>query len=397
MERSVSELQVNGNGVPYMKKAGLIRLVLFFILLLTLPVSIFSCGFIGGIFSGDEGSDEGGGGEENGDGDEEVTYELTIYYRYMGVDASLVSTSRPLVFFIMPVNEDGEIEEDPFDPVVKNGYIPSGSVKAEVGEGSYGLFLFDDADSSGYPSYLEKYVIYYGYAQSDTAFDSVYIDSNQSVFIEMNDDFVWRRVYIVSPRSGEIMESDFFVYGGISEEEGSSSVESVSLDIDGSERGWAQVDWENDTWMYPAENNLFNEIELEEYENGWHTLTAFAWDASGEQIDSYSISFEEHDGSMIFIRTPTDEETYYDDFTVSGGFTGGTDGVSIQVYVDYAYMGDASLNSDDGRQWEYSLDISSLTNGEHTLFVRANFTEGGLQSMDSESVVFYSYTGGGGT
>jgi len=371
-----------------------ITLLLLIFFLITLPF-LPSCGFIGSVFSGD---DEGGE-EENGQEDESEeprVHELTIYYRYVG--SGSVSAASPLYFVIMPVDENGNIPEDRLDFVIVNGYLPAGTVIAEIEEGTYGILLFHDADSNGDLSHLENYVIYYDYFQAGGGFDSVFVYSDQSIFMDMNDDYEWHHVFIVSPGNGELMTSDFYVYGGISNT-GSVTVESIGLELDGNELwgsaqigGWGGGD---EAWMYPGEDNPFNEIELDDHQNGWHTLTARGYDAGGAEIDSFSVGFEEYDGAMVFIRDPADGQIMYDNFTVSGGLAESYGDVLVQVYIDSAYAGDGSL-SEDHMQWEYSVDIYGLSDGEHTLFVRADLTGAGLQPQESMSITFHIDTSGAG-
>lgn len=291
-------------------RRGFIQALFFAGICIALYLVLTSCGFIGELFNG-------GDGREDEDGDfnnDQDYYMLTVDYHYRG--GQTVSPSAPIVFWFMPLDEEGRPMSNPDGPEGDSlreearAFIPSGSVSLSLEKGSYIVLAFTDSvDNNGYPSPLEHYVFYdekyfvdaeveyISYFDPETheqvefyylfhGLNNVDIYNDQTISVGFGDTgmkYEWHAVYIVSPDNGEYMWDNFTAVGGLVSSGGVSYIE---IEIDGVSKDWAVINGE--TWYF--------DVDIFALTNGLHTLTAKGYDKSDFFIDSYSISFDEFDG-----------------------------------------------------------------------------------------------------
>ncbi len=374
-------------------KRGFWRLTILLFASGGLLFGISSCGFVGALF--------GGGGNGSGTSD---YYALTIDYSYWG--RSAVSVGSPIVFWIMPLDENGNIIQDTDNPdggpvrEVREAYIPTGSLSMTLATGSYIVLAFHDSlNKNDMPDLREPYVLYNDRYFADSTV-TPYRDSNGVTqyfvdphwdTVDLNDHderiylgfgnqgqkFEWHAVYIASPDDGDYIDAQFFTVAGGLFGDWNTTLE---VEVDGAPiPGSVTMNDTGDTWY--ARINTFD------FPDQTHGLRVKALDQSGEVFDSYTIGFVERDGKSepsVYIASPYENQYILDFLDISGKYNPGS--VSyVEVLIDGISYGYAALNSSDGT-WDFGIQTSSLSSvGSHIITVDALddfFTVSSYYSVD---------------
>ncbi len=389
-----------GNGIQTFRvrtqgaimKRGLLRL---FVLLLAAGIILFgisSCGFVGALFG--SGGDDGSGASDY--------YTLTINYNYWGTTEA-VSSDSPIVFWIMPLDENGNIIEDTSNPdggparEVEEAYIPKSSLSVTLATGTYAVLAFHDSvNKNSMPDLREPYVLYNDryFADStvtpytDTSGATQYFinphwdtitlsDHDENIYIGFGNEgqkYEWHTVYIAKPDDGDYINTQFFtVAGGLFGGQDTT----LQVEVDGTPiAGSVTINDTGETWY--AQINTFY------FPDQTHSLRVKALGRSGEVFDSYTIGFVERNGQSepdVYITSPYENQYLLDRLNLTGKYNPGT--VSyVEVWIDGISYGYANLDSNDST-WDFSIDTASLSqDGFHFISVGA---------LDEFFSVFQSY------
>jgi hypothetical protein len=248
------------------------RILIIFVSAVT--VLLFaSCGFINGLLDGMSG---------NWTGNPEYT--LSIEYEYQGVFP--VRTGSPIIFWVMPLDSSGKVQEDPDDPggspLRKElyAYEPYGMISDDIESGDYALLAFVDDNGDGSLNLGDSYVLYDDRSIADSSFDTIEIFGNFSMYVWFGDTYTWHAVFIREPREDQTMYESFWSHGGFFGNE----ISEIDVQVDNGSWFPASVDHENDYWQFF--------VDVTQLSPGiYHDLTVAAKDTLGNTIDSSSVHF----------------------------------------------------------------------------------------------------------
>jgi hypothetical protein len=163
-----------------------------------------SCGAINSLLSGD--------GKGLGDPFE---YLLTIRYERSGMYITQTGIPNSVVFWVMPLDDNGEPMDDPENPdgpplryeLVGSG--DTGTVSASVPDDEYAILAFVDGDGDGALEISEPYEIYDNCSMRDGTFQKVRVDEAKTVDFVLDMLVDWHVVNIYYPRDGGTVNGDF--------------------------------------------------------------------------------------------------------------------------------------------------------------------------------------------
>jgi hypothetical protein len=247
------------------------RISLILVSFLTI-LSITSCGFIEGLLGG-----------MNGNGLKSSTYTLSIDYEYQG--SEIVEIDSPIIFWVMPLDDNGEVQEDPYDPdgppLRKElyAYTSYGTLSAEIEKGDYAVLAFVDDNGDGNLNLGDFYVVYDRRSIADIFLDRIELYGNRFVYVGFNDYYSWHAVFIREPQESQIVYDSFWAHGGFL----GAEVSEVLVHVEGGPEYPASIDHDKGYWQFFVDKKLLN--------TGNNKLTVVAKDTSGNTIDSYSVQF----------------------------------------------------------------------------------------------------------
>src|SRR5947209_3715891 len=143
-------------------------------------------------------------------------------------------------------------------------------------------------------------------------------------------------------------------------------VASVAVSVDGGAYATAQG---TTSWSFGLDTRLFAD--------GTHTVMARARDASGNASTasvSFTVSNADTTAPAVPIATPAAGATLTGTVTVSGSSSDNAQVASVAVAVDGGPFSAAQGTT----AWSYSLATGSLSNGAHTIWVRASDGSGNV-------------------
>jgi hypothetical protein len=233
--------------------------------------SFTSCGFIDDIL-----------GNLSGNGIN-PSFSLTIHYDYYG--NRFVGPGSPIIFWVMPLDENEEVKEDPYipdgPPLRDELYVDEyyGTLSIVLNIGDYAILAFTDEDGNGNLDLLEHYVVYNGKSIANGWLDKIKLTGSRTVDVSFGDEYEWHAVFIRYPLEIDLITGDFLSHGGFI----AQGVTRISVSIDGVHDGDANIHFDKDFWEYPVKvSGLIRDT--------WHTLSINA-EMSGTPIDSYSVQF----------------------------------------------------------------------------------------------------------
>ncbi len=377
----IQTFRVRTQGV--IMKRGFARLFILLFSAVSLLLGISSCGFVGALF---------GSGGDDGTGTSDF-YTLTINYNYWGTTAT-VSVNSPIVFWIMPLDENGNIIDDTSSPdggptrEVEEAYIQKGSLSITLATGTYAILAFHDSiNKNAMPDLREPYVLYNDRYFADSTV-TPYTDSNgtdqyfvnphwdtitlsdhdENIYIGFGNEgqkYEWHAVYIAKPDDGDYLDDGnyiknkfFDVVGGFFD--GSGII--LEIKIDGiTVSGSFNINSDTKVW--------YKGIDASDFTDGLHTLTVNLFYQDGGS-DTYSVSFREANGAYAYIDYSFYNSSWSVDFSVWGGFD--TDAVKyIRIQIDSGPLQDAGTIDFSNGYWDYFVSVTSLVTGIHTLTVYA--------------------------
>jgi hypothetical protein len=255
-----------------MKRDGITGLsLLSAALILCLLLFCSSCAFLSGVLD----DLMGGRGAQ---------YTLTIYYTYYG--SYFTPGYSQIVFWVMPLDADGEVMEDPGDPggppVRKeiNVYERSGRVSSELQSRDYALLAFCDENMDGLLNLFESYTIYEGESLASAVMDRIELDRSLQVNVSFGDEYEWHAVVIRYPSEGQTINGYFTAEGGFFTDD----IKKIDVHVDGSKQGEASLYPDHSYWKYPV-----NVYTLDA--GASHSLEAIAFDQYSNEIDRYITMF----------------------------------------------------------------------------------------------------------
>ena len=157
-----------------------------------------SCGFIGDLFEGGRGLGEN------------FQYQLTINYSYNG--GNVISVVRPIFFWVMPLDKNGDVMQDPENPEGPPlseeliSVTPSGSVSVVVSKGDYGVLAFVDESGTGDFWIGNSYALYKNRSLADITFDPIDMSADRAISFQFDDSYEFHHIFITSPKEGETVE-----------------------------------------------------------------------------------------------------------------------------------------------------------------------------------------------
>jgi hypothetical protein len=240
-------------------------------LILCLLLLSSSCAFLNGVLD----DLVGGRGAQ---------YTLMIYYDYYG--AYFAPGYDRIILWVMPLDSDGEVMEDPGDPEGPplrkeiHVYERYGSVSSELQSRDYALLAFCDENMDGFLNLLESYTIYEGESLASGVMDRIELDRSLQVNVSFGDEHEWHAVVIRYPAEGQTINGYFTAEGGFITDE----IVRIDMNVDGSKQGEAFLYHDHNYWEYPV-----NVYTLDP--GAYHTLGAIAFDQYSNEVDQYMTSF----------------------------------------------------------------------------------------------------------
>lgn len=236
-------------------------------------LSFTSCGFINGLLDG-----------MSGNGLKNPVYTLSVDYEYHG--GAAVGIGSPIIFWVMPLDSNGEVQDDPNDPdgspLRKElyAYEPYGTITSDIERGDYALLVFADDNGDGSLNLGDTYVVYDGRSIADSSLDRIEILGNRFVYVWFDDSYTWHAVFIREPQEYQIVYESFWSHGGFFGDE----ISEVAVQVDNGSWFPASVDHENGYWQFF--------VDVTPLSPGiYHDLTVVAKDMFSNVIDSFSVQF----------------------------------------------------------------------------------------------------------
>ena len=245
--------------------------ILFTIPMVIVIFGVSSCAFLGGLL------DEVCGGDS-------THYTLSIIYDYQG--SVMISGGSPIIFWVMPLDTNDEVIEDPDDPdgpPKRHEYYSSmstGTISCGLKGGKYGVLAFVDENGDGNLSIMEYYVLFDGASIAHTWFEKINLTSNQQINMWFDDSYEWHAVFIRHPYEGEPVDGNFWADGGFI----SDQIANIAVYIDVSPLGDANIFHYDDYWNFFVDVGTLNPGKM-------YTLTVVAEDIISNPLDQYSVNF----------------------------------------------------------------------------------------------------------
>lgn len=249
-----------------------------FVLTFAAALLLTSCGFIGDLFKGDRGLGEN------------FQYKLTIDYLYKG--GNIISEVHPVFFWVMPLDENGEVMQDPENPEgpplaeVLISTKPSGSVSVVVPRGDYGVLAFVDEYGAGDLWIGDSCVIYDNRPLADGIFDPIEMSADRAISLQFDDSYEFHHIYITSPVEGEtvnVLGSSMKLMGWLLNTE---IIGDINITVNGVPSLPAYVSPSENLW-----EAIISATSL--FIPGFNTITADAsfQGSPGPYFDSFTVNF----------------------------------------------------------------------------------------------------------
>jgi hypothetical protein len=252
------------------------RFLAFCALLSGASLLLGSCGAIKTLLPGDS----------KGLGDP-FEYALTIQYERSGMYITGTGVPDSVVFWVMPLDDNGEVTEDPENPdgppmryeLVGTG--DTGSVSAVVPYDEYAILAYIDGDGDGALELGERYEIYDNRTMRDGAFDRVLVDEDTSVDFVLDMLAYWHAVYIYTPRENGAVSCDFTAQFGALVKDGPN----LRVYLNYTELTGFGYDANTGVWSVNIPESL---LQLQPYMN---SLRVELYDQGGNFIDNDQVYF----------------------------------------------------------------------------------------------------------